>query len=322
MPMPTGGDDTEMITDFINACGPGDVVAFPPGETYVVNGTIEVLLRNDITINVNDSTIQAVTPGTLNRAHWRLTRCNDIVINDPVVIGANPNAGTGDPAYVPSKESQHAFEIRGGSNITVNNPSGSDIYGDWIYLTDSGGWPDGITFNNVNFTRNGRQAIAIVAGRNVIVDGGTISEIRRSFVDCEPNTVGQGAENIDIGNLAVHNLRLSFLASKGADGMIDGLTMHDIDVTGGVGGTLSTEVNPPSVRRANISIINCTAVNESGNPSRRTMRFVNVDGLTVTGCTQPMEAGREMALVKADFCTGVTVSGNTTANGGELYPWP
>lgn len=321
VPPPTGGDDTAMILTAINSAGQNRAVNFPTGSStpYLVQGTLEVQNRRGLTINCHGRIIQATTPGTLNRAHWRFTRCHDLTLNDPHVVGANPFAGTTDPAYDALYESQHAFEIRGGTNYTINNPVASDIYGDFIYLTDSAGWVDGVHINNVAFARNGRQGISVIAARNVVIDGGTLAEIRRTFCDIEPNTISQGAANINIGNLTVTNVRLNFLSSKGADAMVDGVTMHDIHMLGTAWtSALTAEINPPTIRRRNFTIRDCTAVNQYGTARGDSLHIVRVDGLTVTGCTQPMQAGRGMALVGAVNCTAVDVHGNTVANGIEL----
>jgi hypothetical protein len=300
-----------MIANVINAVTPGGTVTFPVGAHYFVEGTLEVLFRHGVTINVNSSTIQATTNGTLNRAHWRFTRCHDCILNDPVVIGANPAGGTGDSAYNPLYEGQHGIQINGGSNYTINNPTITDIYGDFVYLTDSGGWVDGVVVNNPQCARNGRQGFSIIAARNVHFTGGTLSDIRRSYCDFEPNTSAQGAENVLVDHMTVSNVRLSFLACHGAAGTIDGLTFDHITA---LGVALRADVFPPGTsRRSNFAITNCTSNLPfgTGGGTGSVSVFTRVDGITVTNNVQPVQGGRSMAMVNVSNCTAYTVTGNS-----------
>lgn len=324
VPDPTGGDDTELVKAAIAAVVDGGRVEFPDTRIYRCEFPVLTTARHGLQLNVNGSTVQATTEGTRTRSHWQFNNCTDIEINDAVVIGANPAAGTGDAAYVAALEAQMAFQFMGGGGFVLNNPVASDIYGDFLYFganpSNPSDWFDGCVVNNPQFHRNGRQGWSVVAGRNIACIGGHWSGIRRSFLDVEPNFTSGGGETISIQDCTVDQVRSNMLASRGVGGNVHDITFDNVDIIGqGVRADVVSPVGQP--RRTGFTFTNCTSTLAYGTGSGLgcVSTFVHCDDITFTGNVQPMQAGRSMALVGVTDCTAYTVTGNTVLPDGIQY---
>ena len=97
-----------------------------------------------------------------------------------------------------------------------------DVYGDFVYV----GWQSSdVTVQRSQFARNGRQGWT-VNGANVLIQGNSITEVRRSTVDMEPALPTWATSNVVIRDNTVGPGRLLFFASLGAAASIrerDGL---------------------------------------------------------------------------------------------------
>lgn len=322
VPDPTGGDDTELIKAAIAAVVDGGRVEFPDERVYRCEFPVLTTARHGLQLNVNGSTVQATTEGSRNRSHWRFDNCTEFEINDAVVIGANPNAGYN--GYVAALEAQMAFQFMGGGGFVLNNPVASDIYGDFLYFganpSSPTDWFDGCQINSPQFHRNGRQAFTVVAGRNIHATGGAWSDIARSFLDVEPNFTTGGGEHISVTHTTVDVLRSNLLASVGAAGLVNDVLFDHVTIsTNGVRATVTAPAGGP--RRTGFVFTNCTSTLAYGTGSGLgcVSNFTHCDDITFTGNIQPMQAGRNMALVGLVDCTDYTITGNTVLPDGIQY---
>jgi hypothetical protein len=153
------------------------------------------------------------------------------------------------------------------------------------------------------FRRNGRQGISLVSVDGVIIERNTFSDIRRGTIDLEPNGPNQSVTNAFILNNNVGSGRLLFIASHGKGPVnsivISGNKLHQHPLN-------IDEVPPKGERRHDWIITN----NKSDTMSyQRPIRFVDVDGVLVSGNTQPI-AAKVVSVNLVNVC-GAQITGNT-----------
>ena len=127
------------------------------------------------------------------------------------MIGANPAAGMGDPAYQPRFEGQAAYWIQASRNTLLDRVQAYDTYGDFVYVAPG---TDGLLVRNSTFARNGRQGWTI-NGSNITFDHNSISETRRATIDIEPTYANWSTRNVTISNNVIGHGRGYFVANKG-----------------------------------------------------------------------------------------------------------
>src|SRR6476660_8785707 len=107
---PTGRVDvTKSLQRFLSSVPREREVLFRKGARYRVEGTLVLRNRHGMTIDGNGATVFATTRGKIDRAQFWIKGGERVVFRDLNVRGANPNAGTGEGAYVPKLENQHGF---------------------------------------------------------------------------------------------------------------------------------------------------------------------------------------------------------------------
>lgn len=276
----TGSADvTSELQRFLDGVPDDAEIEFPAGARYRVEGTLVLEAKSGITIRGNGATTFATTRGEYSRSHWRLVGGSDLTIRNLAVIGAHPDGGTHGEAYVADLEAQHGVRVEGTQGLELDRVVVEDVYGDFVYLgrDEDREWSSSVWIHDSTFRRNGRQGIAITAGRDVVIERNKISETRRATFDLEPNTPnGWGAQNIHILDNEVGAGRLLFVASHG-DGPVDdvvvsGNRLRDKDLT--------IDVRAPGGQRRS----NWVVTNNSSTRVRsadRLMRFTRVDGLLV-----------------------------------------
>jgi hypothetical protein len=84
-----------------------------------------------------------------------------------------------------------------------------------------------------------------------------------------------------------------------------------------VNATLNSQVVADDVgsRRSNFVFADNVSDVGYGSDEGVCIAFYDVEGVRVTGNTQPLSAGRDMALVGYDNCAALIVTGNTYTNG-------
>lgn len=346
-------DVTADLTAFIAAQPDGHmtlggarptVIQFQPGGCYRVEGTLELVNRNLLTLDGNSSTFRATISAPYGdfhkdraRAMWRTRNGSKITFTSMTVVGANPYAGTGDLAYNAAYEAQHGFDLLGTKGADVGSVTVSDVWGDFVYVGLYGRTPDGltvrsedVTIHDSTFTRNGRQGVAVAAGRNVLIERVSISQTRRATFDVEPTLADWLIDDVVIRDNQIGPGRLLTLAMGGAAAPIHNVTFErNVLVGKPLNGTIK---NPTcvagitacdSVRtrglRQGITIRDNVSDRADGNPQGYLLGFFGADDITVTGNVAPVQPGRSMYLAAFyDVCGGV-VSGNTVPGGlGEL----
>jgi hypothetical protein len=306
----TGKTDVSAQMAFFFASVPnGSRVVFPSNGRYRMEQTLVLDRRTNLTIEGNRARIVATTPGDAHRAAVRVVRGSNIVIRDLIVQGANPHAGTDERAYVPAKEHQHAFELKGVENVVLERVGALDVYGDFVYLgLDNGLWSRNVTVRNSVFARNGRQGVAIVAARKVLIEGNIIADVRRATFDLEPMGNTAGVDDVVIRDNTIGRGRLLFVAAAG-----DGPVNHvDILRNRLIGQSLQMAIrNGRAHYRDDWTIAGNTSDAVLGNPLGAAMRIRNVNGLEIADNVQRFQAGRKMVLASIDYSCRVSVHGNS-----------
>jgi Right handed beta helix region len=302
----TGESDvTEALQGFFEEVPNGSVIEFPPGARYRVEGTVGLVDRRNLTILGHGATIFATTTGDRTRSQLTLNGGSRLVIRNLVVKGANPSGGVEEPAYRAELEAQHGFQILGATGVELDRVTVTDVYGDFVYVgAIRGNWSRNVWVHNSTFARNGRQGVAVTAGRNIVIERNTIAETRRATFDLEPNTSKGGVKNVFILDNEVGPGRLLFLASHG-NGPVD-----DIVISGNnlVGRALTVSVAAPANARRARFWINDNLSDKGNGPTP--IAFENVDDVVVRNNAQIVTREGVAGVGLRDVCGAAVDSNN------------
>jgi len=299
----TGATDvTNALQTFIDQTDNGTEIRFQRDASYRVEGTLFVTDKT-LTFDGEGSTFFATTRGTLERSLWWISSGGGIIFRNLTVRGANPYNGLSDKAYNPALAKQHGFRIEGVNGIELDHVTVTNVYGDFVYVARYATIPStNVWIHDSTFISSGRQGISLIATDGVIIERNSFSEIRRGTIDLEPDGPNQSATNIFVLNNVIGSGRLLFVASHGK-GPVDGIVISGNRLHGHA--LTIDDVPPIGERRANWIITNNTSDTPS---SQRPIRFVNTDGLLVTGNTQRVPA--TVASVELDNDCGAQISKN------------
>ena len=188
----------------------------------------------------------------------------------------------------------------------------SHVFGDCLYvgIGASGRWGAGIRYHHSTCELNGRQAIAVVAGRRVLVEHVHFDGIGMNVLDIEPNSGRGGALRIvfrdnTVGTYGHSSMyRSFFFAANGSHrAPVRQLVVRDNVVTGG---TLATLVGDEYTgyggqrNRRRITFVGnrSTAVARWGP----VLTFKHADGIRLWRNRQRVENGHLVSFID---CTGV-----------------
>ena len=206
-------DDTEAIQ---NAIDTNKNIIIPNG-VYLIDATkirIEnfgddlvcgLLLKSDQHIKGETSTILKVKTNNSERySIFGVQNVNNVVIDNIKFAGdrLTHEGVTGEYGY--------GVHISTSNNITLNNCSAVDFWGDGFFIgctnhTDKNTEPRHITLNNCYANNNRRQGLSITSGNNVYINGGSYSNTNgtepASGIDIEPNNYATTPSNITFNNV-------------------------------------------------------------------------------------------------------------------------
>lgn len=170
-PVPSGGDDTAMLTSTLNTCS-----------TVVINRLFRV--DKQITVTASNKTITWSGLGKFYRSVsapdgsglvvLRFDGASNITLNNPQIQGPNPRQ-----VYTPGSlavcgyrtplENQHLLGLRHVNNFTTNGGKLWDGDGDGVYID---GGSNGITLNDLTVDCVGRTAVTNLGSTNTRINGG------------------------------------------------------------------------------------------------------------------------------------------------------
>jgi Right handed beta helix region len=304
----TGGQDvTSAIQAFIDATPDGSTIRFVPAGRYRIEGTIHVLRRTNLTIDGRGATFVATQQtADPDRAHWWIDASTDIQLRDLTVEGAHPAPGT----YVAGFEWQHAIQIYGGSDIEIGpGITTTNNQGDGVYVAR---WADGVHIHDCRISWNGRMGVAVVAGRNVVVERCRLDHIAYSAFDIEPNEgtdPPEGAERITFRDNEVDGPVFSKFLGMSGYGPISQVLVTRNHVTGAQNG-IAVDARPieGTPRRSDITITDNVGDGVFGGFDA-VMDFETVDRLTVVGNRQAVAPGGIVFALGGDW-TDVRIEDN------------
>ena len=196
--------------------------------------------------------------------------------------------------FISGQEGQHGILVDGGSTFDISGNTGAGFYGDFLEVNSGA---SGVRAHNNVITNTGRNGLSVIWGNHVEFDHNTLGHMGYMPFDVEPNRASQPSSFVSIHDNATGYWSNAFFA---VDGSNTGAALHDISVVNNTstGKSLRTIVTGPGRKQNIVMTGNRSTVSASGP----VLSFAQVDGLTVTGNSQPLSSG---ALVSATSCTGV-----------------
>jgi hypothetical protein len=307
------------LQSFVNSVPDGSVVVFRAGGIYRMDRGLFVMNRHHLVFEGNGATLRATGSNTLIAASPVLIdgANSDIVVRNFTIEGSNGR--TGASIYDPSGENQQGVAIYGGARIEVANNTIRKTWGDGVYANEKDtthNWVDGLWVHDNTIVSVGRNAFTMNGARNALLERNTIDQVGASVLDIEPDTTYQGAINVTMRNNTVATWGLSplytmFFVACANNEFGPGAVIRDITITGNhVSHGAPTSTNTSNAgglstwfgksRTANITFTNNTTTKAGSGP---VLRFEHVDGLTVTGNSQPLSSGSLLYIADSTSVT-------------------
>ncbi|CAN5191527.1 hypothetical protein BH20ACT9_BH20ACT9_13510 [soil metagenome] len=225
------GDATDEINAVIAAAPVGTmhrptVVRFARNGRYRVDGTIRVDGKRHLLVDGNGSTFFTYDRVTArSRKHWYVVRGRDVRITRVIVRGPYANAGVHGDLHE-AREHQAGFHVRDVDRFRLRHVAVSHVYGDGVFLggaqphASPADWVSNARISHFDFRHIGRQGVAIVGARNVLVARGFVSDTNRNAFSLEPSGPGDGYKNITIRNNTVGTVGGKMAAIAGHRGTV------------------------------------------------------------------------------------------------------
>ena len=314
-------DVTQALMAFFASVPDSSIIRFHQSAQYRAEGTILVKNRARLTFDGNGATLFALTDGSTvtppaelanrwprGRRHFLIEGGRWIVVRNLTIKGANPNAGTGDAAYNSAYEAQHGFEFAGVQGGELEHVTVTDIYGDFVYFGPyNGRITSQVRVHDSDFERNGRQGMAFTSARDITIERVRMAQVRRAHFDIEPNFTTDTIRRISIRGNTFGPGRLLFLASGGAGGVVEDISVTDNTLSGK---PLNIDIKPPvGYRRARFTIRGNTSDATFGSLAPL-IGIARVDGVDVEGNTNPLDPRRAMTGVSVTESCGTVVGNN------------
>jgi hypothetical protein len=316
-------DVTQLLSGFLQRLPPGAVVSFPNDARYRIEGTVVVNNAHDVTIDGHGATFFATTDGSgvlpgrgagprahwpRLRAQWRIRGGSGVTLRDMKVQGANPKGGATADAFVPALEGQAGIAIQRAAGVTIDRVHINDTYGDGVWIT--GGSSD-VTVRGSTIERIGRQGVAVVNGRRIVVEGNRLGGISRSVFDLEP--AGRAtADDVRLRDNDVGDYGNFLLAAGGGGPAVNDVLLEGNRVDGGHG--ISVFAGIATQRRSGYRIVDNTGTGSvrpvPGTDRPGLIQLANLDRVEIRGNRQRVDG---VPAVSLDRVCAVTVEGNDFA---------
>jgi hypothetical protein len=285
-------DVSSQLQSFINRVPNNTRIVFRAHGVYRLSRGIKLIDRHRLVLDGNGATLRAYGCGMDNGPIVISDYNTRITVRNFTLRGSNANGGTS-RSHNGGCEHQAGISIFQSRHIEIAHVTITHTNGDCLYI-DYGGrarvWVDGVVFRDSTCKSNGRQGVAVVAGRNITVKRVRFDKIAMNVLDVEPNTSSGGGVNVrfldnKVGTYSIDADWDQFLfAMSGANGRVRNIRVEGNRVTGG---TLKSYVG---IRRSTNVIFrnNRSTVTAQNDP---VVTFQSVDGLVVTGNRQPLRSG-------------------------------
>lgn len=319
---PTDGTDaTQAIIEQVAAAANGSTLRFEAGARYRIDGTLRFENRRGLTFDGNGAVFYTNVDGDATRQHWRFEGGSDITVHSMVVRGPAKDAGV-DGSWDSAFEHQAGIHVRDVEGFTLYDVRVRRVHGDGLFLGAAqprpsySTWTRDVRVRDYSFNHIGRQGIAIIAARDVLIENGYIGDTHLNVLDLEPNKKGDGYHHITFRNNTIGPAGTKFLTVGGHEGAS---RMHDVYVHDNtlVGTPMRTAIWwNRTAPKYNIYIED----NVSEVPSRRkdpnnpnrydwVFRCRHADKVVIRNNVQPLAQGME--LWSSQGCTEAMLQGNT-----------
>jgi hypothetical protein len=309
-------DVTQPILTYIASVPNGSTVSFAAGACYRIEGTLELDNRSGLDLEGNGATFKSLNAPSDQRAMWRIVDSTDMTLDKMVIQGSYANGGT----FAAGLQHAHAVDVRG-SSVDLGSLTMSNVAGDCVYFglgwTSTPSRSTG-TLHDSSCQRTGRNAVAVAAGDNILVQRVTTGTIGYDVFDVEPNSgAGFGANNVRFDGNSIGSSKLNAY-SVVESGPISNQSFTNNRFVG-VGARIAVSDPAGAGFRAQSVTISGNSATVAQPPAA--INVDNVDGLLVSANSIPV-AGGPMAAITASC--GISVSGNSYPGGSQealVYPF-
>jgi hypothetical protein len=322
-------DVTGALQAFIDSVPDGSCILLPAGARYRADDTLWLRGRHDLTIAATGATVftDALDPinesgkgaGSSDRRQIVIEGGSDVTIVGLTVDGPNPT-----PSYVQERESEAGVAVRGVDGAVLRNLTITEVYGDFLTITDLGNGSGvqtpsrDVLVTGGTFTVAGRQGVAMSGGSiGTTIAGNAFSRMARSGIDIEL-LPGRLVTDARITDNTFEAVGLNWVAMGGRSS-VDGAYFGGNLV---VGDTLRLKIGPPSgvvtVAHRHLTFEgNRSTVDAQGDAAIFSFRYV--DHVTIVGNVQHFAPGVAGVVIWTDGGCGYTVEGNDFAGMTALF---
>jgi len=306
----TGATDvSSALNSYIATVPNGSIIAFPTGAIYRLSAGIGIGARNNLVFEGNGATLrtygagtdQTTSPFLLGWAGYWTGISSHITIHNFILQGSASPVGVGGQG-----EEQAGIKAHSATYVEVYGNTVRGVTGDAFQIENTNSGPFWIHDNTVESA--GRNGVTVGGGSNILAERNAFVKIGYCTFDIEPTP---GYPTITNGVIFRNNSPSNWSTWAGyggfffsADGSHTGYPIDNVAVTGNTvtGASLNSQFNNGGTTR-NASVVFTNNVLTSGAVAGPVLVFAHIDGLTVTGNSQPLSSG---VLANITDSTGVT----------------
>jgi hypothetical protein len=303
----TGSSDvSSQLQAFINSAPNGSTIVFKAKGTYQLDEALRIIGRRNLTLDGNGARLNLPTVDQDFNSIGIQVRDGSVgtTIRDFVMVGNNSQAGTSDACC--TRENNHAIAVLSATDTLIEGMDIRRTWGDCLYISRVAGgtWADGVTFRDSTCQLSGRHGVGIIAASQVRIVNNVFDEIGFDVIDLEPNQSSEGASDVVVRGNTIGSYAISsewdgwLMAACGPKDL--GAVIRDVTVTGNTiegnlagwsGRTKALHFKICGERgpRLNFTVTDNVAQSAVDGPA---MTFTEVDGVTVSGNTQPLSRGQ------------------------------
>jgi len=183
----------------------GVTARFDRNACYGYDGTLLIDDGSGITVDGQGSTFKALTPGTTNRASWRIRGGHDVHLRNMIIRGIGRIVPRGKQGN--GQSTQHGISFEGVVGASLTNSEIYDVRGDFVEVQpdirkgqDYSKLPPArnITVDRVRMERADRQGLGLTNIDGFLIQNSRISDVSQVSIDIEIDVVGEVTRNIRI----------------------------------------------------------------------------------------------------------------------------
>jgi hypothetical protein len=337
----SGPDLTHMIGPAMETLDDGWTLRFPTNRYRCELANIRPTFRNGVTYEGPPYALApdilagdgppAVTPTFYRTSHeyhpsarhFEFEDCAGIAVSRLRVEGDNTLSDTPDVpvledsygSYDKNWEAQHAFDFTRCNGVTLAYLYAYAVWGDGLGVLQT----TNLVLDGIDVRYNGRQAVSISIGSDIVMNDLYLPNSRRSSIDLEPHNVSDN----DILRVTIDGVisdpTLSHVASIGT-GLVNDISISNLTAKHARTNLVYVSAGDQT-RRANWTIDGFVMEEEWSSPlnGRPCVRFNWVDSATVTNSVIPVAADSGIkSTIRFHECGGdLVVTGVDADPGGE-----